>query len=77
MSMPEASVNEDNRAVFPEHHVRSASQPGRMKTVTEPPRMKTFSQNQLRSGVPAPNPGHHPAARLLVDDVGQCQYISK
>lgn len=71
MSMPEAAMDEDDRTVLPEHHVRLSRKPLHVKAVSEAARMERSAHRQFGTGVPAPDAGHHPAARRLINNVGQ------
>lgn len=60
VSMPEASMNENDGIVFSEAEVGTARKPGNMKAKAETMAVKAAPEQQFRSGILALYPGHHP-----------------
>jgi hypothetical protein len=58
--MPEASMTENDGIVFSEAEVGTARKPGNMKAKAETMAVKAAPEQQFRSGILAPYPGHHP-----------------
>lgn len=69
VSVPEAAVYENHRAVFLQHNVGCAGQPLHVHPVAESAGKKVFSHNQLGASVSAANMRH-----ALVALFG-CEYI--
>ena len=68
--MPKATVNENGRMVDREDEIRLARDVLRVESVTKAPLVECFPNRELRLGVRPANPGHHPGAGRLVNDVG-------
>jgi len=71
--MPEAAVNEDRNPTPRKHDIGNSGQVPPVKPEPKPGFKKGFPDEHFRFGVPAPDAGHHPAARWGVDDV--CQAV--
>ncbi len=69
MPMPEATVNEDNRPVLGKDQVGLSGEPLRMQPVAQPGRMESLADQQFRSGIPAFDSRHIPAAGRCVVNV--------
>lgn len=71
MSMPEAPVHKEHRAVFWKYEVRATGQPAIMKAISKPTCMQTSPYQKFRLGVLASDCSHVAAAGLPVVDVSQ------
>lgn len=71
MPVPEATMNEDNRHVSGEDQVGLPGKPFRMQPVAQSCSMESLADQQLRSGIPAFNSRHIPAAGRGVVNVHQ------
>lgn len=58
VSMPETSINENARAVFPQHNVGFAGQSGMIKTISQTMVPQKLAHKNLGLRVFGPNPGH-------------------
>ena len=70
MSMPEASVNEDDDRFRREHKVGTPGQIAASQDIAKPPRMEASSHQQFGLRVPATDALHHAATGRRIDDVG-------
>lgn len=70
MSVPEAPVNENDRAMAREDQVRATRQVGAVKPVSKAAGVQRPAEGHLGTGVAAANSGHHPRPGLAIDDVG-------
>jgi hypothetical protein len=68
MSMPETTMHEDHGLASGEDKVGATGQIAR-QPVSKPGAMKSTANGKFRLRIATANPGHHPAARGLVDDV--------
>ena len=75
MPVPEAAVDEDDRAVFGEDDIRAPWQIASVEAIAEPERKETSPDHVLRLGVLSSNPGHAVAALARGQDIGHsgCQ----
>lgn len=70
MSMPEASVNEDDDRFRREHKVGTPRQTAASQDIAKPSRMEAASHHQFGLRVPATDALHHAATGRRIDDVG-------
>jgi hypothetical protein len=70
VTMPEAPVNEDNRAVLRENDVRFSRQAGRMQPKAKAFPVEKATKENFGFCVFAPDSGHVPAAVLFRNPVG-------
>lgn len=71
MAMPEASVNEHNRAKPRKCHVRAAGKTGRMETITKTLGVQRPANDEFWSCVCAFDSSHHPTSGRPIDFVNQ------
>ena len=72
VSVPETTMDEDDRALLPEHQVRPARQVGRMKPIPLAESMKPATENEFGLCVAALDCGHVAMALLGGQRVGIC-----
>lgn len=67
--MPEATIDQNYCAIFSENHIRLARQALMVQAISEALAVQTFSNQELRSGVDAPDTRHHSGSCLFVDNI--------
>jgi len=70
MTMPETAMYKNYSPVLGQNDIRLARELPCVKTVAKAGSMKRATHQHFRLGILASDPGHHPGARLLVDDIG-------
>jgi len=76
MSMPEASVHEDDDAMPWQHEVWPSRKIAAVKPEAESKRMDEAADGEFRARVARSNPGHHPAAAFGIDDISHRPMIA-
>jgi hypothetical protein len=69
--MPKAPVDHYHRPIPSEHDVRPTGEVLGMQAEAETCVVQQRTNDNFRSGVRLPDPGHHPASRCRIDDVRQ------
>ena len=67
--MPKAAIHKDGNVVSRKYQVWFAGQIGAMQPVSKPHAKQQLADDDFRFGILGANPGHHPTACILVDDV--------
>jgi hypothetical protein len=71
MPMPKAAMDEDGRPMLWKHQVGLPWQVNDMNAKSETLSMQGFTDEDLRGGIFAPDPGHHPGSRGSINDISQ------
>jgi hypothetical protein len=69
MTMPEATVDKDNRLISGQHDIRFARQVRRMQTKSVTHCVQQAAHTQLRSGITGLNPAHQFASLARIENV--------
>lgn len=76
MSVPEATVYEQGRAIARKRRVWLSGYIARMKSVAKPLSVKRLADFDFWPGIFATDSRHHPAARRLVNDVTHASFVA-